>query len=102
MTDVARDHLLEPLPLFVVEHPPRFLTQDPALAGVEHDEPDPAEIARVAPAPALAAPVGLTSPFVQQRPGIGLGFHACEDPALLELVRGEVAEVLVDPVARER
>src|SRR5215211_3451076 len=99
--EVARGFLDDPGPLLVIEHGAVALLQYAPRSRVHHDETDPAEVAVVAPARTgdlAVRPVGELA----QDAGRVLGLlYLLEEPVLLQLPRGEVAEVLVDPVGYE-
>ena len=92
--------------LRLAEHEVRAVVQDPAVPRVDHHEPGGAEVPAEAEPHALAAVglgVGPVREGGQQRPGVAVGGHDLLVVGVgRELVGGQVAQVLVDPVRRER
>src|SRR5215217_1834659 len=79
--------------MFHIEHSPR--------ARVHHDKAHLAEVPVEAPAGAGDLAVGLVGELAQDAGSVGRLPHPPEELVLIELVWGEVAEVLVDPVRHE-
>ncbi len=102
VVELAVRVLLEPLPLVRVEH--RALVrrvEHAAGARVDHDQPRAAEVAAVAPARALHLAVGAERELAQDRPAVlGLAQPRVE-LVLGQVLRRQVAHVLVEPVRRE-
>ena len=99
------DLLLDPAELGVGHHRPVPGLQHPAAPGVDHQQPDVAEVAPVGPLGTLA-PVGLLVGRRGELPQHRLAVLAGRPDPLVELELGqvgrrEVAEVLVDPVRRQ-
>ncbi len=91
----------QPRRLAGVEHRPVLLVQDAGRAAVDHQDPGPAEVAAVAPADRGRIGVGLCGEGPQYVRAVGRLAHRRVQRIVRELVGGEVAEVLVDPVRHQ-
>ena len=97
--------MLEPAGGGGADHGPLPVVQDPAAAGVDGHDRDRAEVAPVAP-PVALGPVGLPvrgrRELVQQRADVPVGLaDRGVDLVVGQRGRGQVAQVLVDPVGRQ-
>lgn len=107
MAAVGGGDVAQPGEVAVGEHGALAGLQDPAAAGVEHDQPHAAEVAVVAPAHSLLAlllAVGAGCHLAQHRQRVAVAADLAdlaEDGVGGEVVGVEVADVLVDPVRDE-
>lgn len=91
----------QPLCLAGVDHPAVLLVEDAGRAGVEHDDADAAEVAAVAPADGGGVGVRLGGEGAQDVGAVGGLADGGVQEVLGQFARGEVAEVLVDPVRHQ-
>src|SRR5215216_4705131 len=102
VVEISYRLVFDPGPLLGVEHGAMVFREHPSGARVHHDQAHVSEVAVVAPAGARDLPVGPVGELAQHAGCIFRLLHLREQLVLLELLRGEVAEMLVDPVRHER
>ena len=98
VVEVAFEVCLEPFPFRVVEHGAPLLVEHPADARVEHDQPGRAEVAAVAPAGPIALPRSLAANRRSTSQPSSASRTRCEQLALAQQLRREVADVLIEPI----
>ena len=102
----------EPGPLARRQHRPGARFEHPTAPDVQHDQASPAQIEGVTPLvlhgpPAFGVvrlvglPVDPLAELAQHIGGVLGGDHLGEERVLGDLVRGEIAQVLIDPVGGE-
>src|SRR5215207_9216083 len=94
--------LLNPGPLVIVEHGAFAFVEHASSARIHHDQAHVPEVAVEAPAGARDLPVSFVGELAKGAGRVLCLPHPSEEIVLFELLRGEVAEVLVDPVRHER
>jgi hypothetical protein len=99
VVDTAGEVLVGPAPLVLGEHGAPARVEHPGVAGVDRHQPGPAQVAVVAGAPAALSPVGPAGMLAQHPGGVRHPLHLAVDRVGGQLLRCEVAEVLVQPVA---
>ena len=102
VVEAARGVLVHPVPLLLVEHRALALLEHPPGARVDHDQARAPEVAAVAPAGTVGLAVGAEREVLEQLLGVVARLHLRQQLVVPMGVRGEVAEVLVDPVRRQR
>ena len=96
---------LQPAELLFADHHALAGLQDPAVAGVDHDQPAAPEVPPVAEPHALVAvdlTVGPLGQLGEVRPGVALGGQQALVVLVVgQLVGAQIAQVLVHPVGRQ-
>ena len=96
---------LQPVELALADHHALAGLQDPAVAGVDHDQPAAPEVPAVAEPHAFVAvdlTVGPLGQLGEVRPGVALGGEQALVVVVVgELVGAQIAQVLIYPVGRQ-
>ena len=95
---VAGHRLGDPLPFGLADHQPLAAGEHPA-ARVDHDDPHPAEAPPVAPLDAVGPLVGPDGEVGEQGRRVAGLLHLAPQLVLGQVLRREITEMLVDPVA---
>ncbi len=93
--------LAHPLGLARIEHRAVLLVEDAGRPAVHHHQPDPAEVAPVAPAHRSGVGVGPGGEGTQRVGAVGRGAYGRVQRVGGQFGRGQVAEVLVHPVRHQ-
>ena len=94
VVEAAGGPLFDPGPLVRVYHGAAALLEDPSSPGVDDEQPDVPEVPAEAPAGHRGVPVGVVGGLPEEGPGVVGGLYVGVEVVVVELLGGEVAEVL--------